>query len=130
MPNFLRIAGSAHEWHALTDDQVEEIMCAGGEESPLVGREHDIPTKVMMGFLDGYHCGLTWPDKWEHDPYSSSGKPNPGGPWVSQMRHPKETWRYIVDPVSQSTNAAWKRGWRYGHDLKLATGRSNPMRSQ
>ncbi len=112
----------------MSDDQIEEIMCAQESETPIMEEGWNVPRPVMMGFLEGYHCGITWPDIWETDRYSSNGKPNPGGPWVRQVRDKKDSWRWVVDPVSAATNAAWRRGWRFGHDLKLATGRSNPPR--
>jgi len=113
----------------MTDEQIEEIMCAPETETPLIEYGLGIPRKVMLGFLEGYHCGITWPDAWEVDRYSHNGKPNPGGPFIMRMRDPKDRYQWVVDPVSAATNAAWRRGWKYGHEIKLATGRSNPMRS-
>lgn len=124
---FLRFSGTPGEWSEMTDEQIEEIMCAQETESPEMEHGLNFPRSVMMGFLEGYHRGLTWPDRWEYSPYTANGKPNPGGPYVHQMRDPKDSWRWITDPVSAAANASWRRGWKYGHDMKLAEGRKNPM---
>lgn len=124
---FQRIFASATEWRAMTDEQIEEIMCASEGEWSTLSDGLSIPKKILMGFLEGYHIGITWPDKWESH---SGGNPNPGGPFVSRMRDPRDRYQWVIDPISEGTNAAWRRGWKYGHDIKLATGRRNPLRAR
>lgn len=62
----------------------------------------------LEAYVEGYDCGMTWPDAWEGH--------TPGGPWVPSGD--REAWRL---------RDLWLDGWEAGHTEKLRTGRSNPL---
>ncbi len=64
-------------------------------------------------WLDGYECGLTWPDSHDY---------RPGGPWIYMASRRDQPEQIDMEIQSRLENAAWRSGWEVGFVCGKSTG--------